>query len=53
MAWVLIFGLGYTWAFTISNIASETACIDLGKRMQLEWTVFLAPNFKCYQYQAK
>lgn len=51
MAWVLIFGLGYNWAFTVPGIASEATCIDLGKRMQQEWTI-TPPSFKCYNYAA-
>jgi hypothetical protein len=39
MAWVLIFGLGYNWAFTVPGIVSESACNDLGRRLQQEWTL--------------
>ena len=49
-AWVLIFGLGYNWAFTVPGIYSEESCFDLAKRIQQEWKITSAPDFKCFTY---
>ncbi len=50
MAWVLIFGLGYNWSFSVPGIGSEAACAELGKRIQIEWQYTSAPAFKCIPY---
>lgn len=52
-AWVLIFFVGASHAFTVSNVYSEASCNDLGKRIQQEWMYGNRPSFKCFPYDPR